>query len=553
MLSLALLLCATALPGQQLIWQRTGVREVSSLGRNSNTVGGQIANVGDVDGDGCDDLLVLGGHLPSYSSQLWFLSGRDGHTIRTVRHGIPLSYQYRIARAGNVNADGALDYLVTIRPQIGNEPTRVEARSGIDDAVLWSAARSFSDNFGAALLGDIDLDGDGRSDAVATAPGVRNGGQNGAVFAFGSDGTPLWEVIGTPEKPIGMLADWNALGRVGDVNGDGIDDVVVVGFDIPSFAGAAIVLSGRTGQELVRGIGPQDSLLWAVDGCGDLDCDGVPDFTAGSYSSNAAFAFSGRTGGVLYDWSSVTLGNGIKSGGIDLDADGVPDIVASAPSEDVEPSGNRGAVYVFSGRDGSVAVRVERPPEQFGSRFGWAVETLRAQPGSPFGLFVVSDAEHGVYGSQQFGTGYLGKIAVYRAALPSVQPLGKPCAGALAQPPRFGMRGLGAKATSGARMHLSNAPPGANAALLIGLSESGRFRLPADLAGGGGFPGCQLHTSADVAVCVVTGTTGVDRGYAHVDVPVPLVAGGAMALYGQWLVLGSVASGGVSNAFTWRH
>jgi hypothetical protein len=403
------------------------------------------------------------------------------------------------------------------------------------------------------LLGDIDLDGDGRSDAVATAPGVRNGGQNGAVFAFGSDGTPLWEVIGTPEKPIGMLADWNALGRVGDVNGDGIDDVVVVGFDIPSFAGAAIVLSGRTGQELVRGIGPQDSLLWAVDGCGDLDCDGVPDFTAGSYSSNAAFAFSGRTGGVLYDWSSVTLGNGIKSGGIDLDADGVPDIVASAPSEDVEPSGNRGAVYVFSGRDGSVAVRVERPPEQFGSRFGWAVETLRAQPGSPFGLFVVSDAEHGVYGSQQFGTGYLGKIAVYRAALPSVQPLGKPCAGALAQPPRFGMRGLGAKATSGARMHLSNAPPGANAALLIGLSESGRFRLPADLAGGGGFPGCQLHTSADVAVCVVTGTTGVDRGYAHVDVPVPLVAGGAMALYGQWLVLGSVASGGVSNAFTWRH
>jgi hypothetical protein len=194
------LLCATALPGQQLLWQRTGVREVSSLGVNSNSYpGGQMANVGDVDGDGCDDLLVLGGHLPSYSSQLWFLSGRDGHTIRTVRHGIPLSFQHRIGRAGDVNADGALDYLVTIRPQIGNEPTRVEARSGLDDAVLWSAARPFSDNFGAALLGDVDLDGDGRPDAVTTAPGVRNGGQNGAVFAFGSDGTPLWEVIGTPE------------------------------------------------------------------------------------------------------------------------------------------------------------------------------------------------------------------------------------------------------------------------------------------------------------------------------------------------------------------
>jgi hypothetical protein len=83
------LLCAAAAPGQQLVWQRTGIREVNSLGLYSTTVGGQVANLGDLNGDGCDDLLVLGGHLPSYSSQVWFLSGADGRTMRTSRQDGP--------------------------------------------------------------------------------------------------------------------------------------------------------------------------------------------------------------------------------------------------------------------------------------------------------------------------------------------------------------------------------------------------------------------------------------------------------------------------------
>ena len=65
--------------------------------------------------------------------------------------------------------------------------------------------------------------------------------------------------------------------------------------------------------------------------------------------------------------------------------------------------------------------------------FGQAVETLRAQPGNPFGLFVVSSPQYLLAP----GGWFRGRISAYRGAPPSVQPLGSACEGTLARVPHL--------------------------------------------------------------------------------------------------------------------
>ena len=125
------------------------------------------------------------------------------------------------------------------------------------------------------------------------------------------------------------------------MDGDGCDDFVSGGGDTTAFAGAGagggILFSGRTGKVLVVGLDEQqgDNLGAAVDGCGDMDGDRIPDFVAGGGQSQrvAVRAFSGRTGQGIRSWTNATVstlgGLAIKSGGIDIDQDGVPEVISS--------------------------------------------------------------------------------------------------------------------------------------------------------------------------------------------------------------------------------
>ena len=63
-----------------------------------------------------------------------------------------------------------------------------------------------------------------------------------------------------------------------------------------------------------------------------------------------------------------------------------------------------------------------------------------------------------------------------------------------------------------------------------------------------------LFTSVEVLLATTTGSTGISRGYASVDLPLLLSKTGKLTLHGQWLSLGSakLAPGGVSDAVLWR-
>jgi len=298
-------LCATALPAQQLLWERTG-SGLQTLGGYSSLSKGIVANLGDLDGDACEDLIVAGADLTVGRSQLWLLSGRDGSTIRTVPHTTSLSWFLTVETTGDMNPPasgrGTPDYMVLIRDRLGQQANRLEVRSGADDSVLWAVERPPWEGFGTSLLGDVDLDGDGLPDVVATLSSYWAGARVGAVFAYRNDGSPLWQVLGTPQLYIGAAPYYNTLGKVGDLDQDGCDDVVVGGVDATGAYGG-FVLSGRTGEMLVAGLGPPGYQMGeCCDGLGDVDGDSVPDFAVGSYYGNLVLAFSGRTGAELYRW-----------------------------------------------------------------------------------------------------------------------------------------------------------------------------------------------------------------------------------------------------------
>ena len=158
-------LLAAAAAGQAIVWQHVGIQDLTRVAE-------KLAVIGDVDGDGYHDLVVefevVGPPLTKY--QLWTLSGKDGSVLR-VRDN-PVDYMnWCLASAGDFDGDGIGDYVVMLHDRPGRYPLRVEVRSGRDERLLWYTTNTWTSGMGTSLLGDLDLDGDGKPDLVMTAPG----------------------------------------------------------------------------------------------------------------------------------------------------------------------------------------------------------------------------------------------------------------------------------------------------------------------------------------------------------------------------------------------
>ena len=159
-----------------------------------------------------------------------------------------------------------------------------------------------------------------------------------------------------------------AVAKVGDINGDGLVDVVAgaPNNDLGgSDAGAAFVLSGADGSTLltIQGGSAGDSLGFSVSGAGDVDGDGTPDVIAGArFSDDAGSNFgqavvvSGATGAILqvFDGTSSNgrFGEAVGAAG-DVNADGFADVIVGARL-DATSGSQLGAARVYSGFDGAL-------------------------------------------------------------------------------------------------------------------------------------------------------------------------------------------------------
>lgn len=268
-----------------------------------------------------------------------------------------------------------------------------------------------STQFGRAIIDLADVDGDGISDLAVGAPfqdgdfdnidtGFGKPQNVGKVFILSGANfmtvirllnDPEFQMI-QPQKFGGQFG--SSLAAAGDIDGDGITDVivgtphhVVSPEDEAMFSvGRTFVCSGATGAVLLTldNPTPEENARagFSVASLGDVNSDGVPDVLVGAPGQNigdeedglidvgVAYVYSGANGGLIRTLNhpnqtvNARFGSAVANAG-DVNADGVSDALIGAPGA--------GQAFVFSGKTGALIFTIPSPAAEKEHSFGAAV------------------------------------------------------------------------------------------------------------------------------------------------------------------------------------
>jgi hypothetical protein len=323
--------------GPALVPALTLYGDPSQSGPYGTAFGSDVAGLGDVNGDGYDDVAIAVGGPGQVQVFHGSASGLAATPATVIgNYGF---FGTQIDAAGDVNGDGYADLIIGTPGVYHYEVTgkayiHLGSASGIDEdpAVTWTGGTDFYGGSGDYMFGDEvagggDVDGDGYDDVLVTRAGSADVElYAGSATGPGAAPTQVWhDASGAPT--VLTIAD------SGDLNGDGYDDVVIGswanGGRIAAYFGGATHVAARASATVAF---PEPQELAIV---GDLDGDGFDEVAVGSRSFHAdrgrVAVFAGSHRGTLAQHETISArsadGLGVVSGAGDTDADGFADLI----------------------------------------------------------------------------------------------------------------------------------------------------------------------------------------------------------------------------------
>jgi len=359
----------------------TGISTTPTIVIESNMTGIQlgysVANAGDVNGDGFGDIIAGATTYANGQSNegacFVFLGSVAGvsSTPSTILQSNAVNHYmgYSVASAGDINNDGFSDIIcgAWLAPIPGTNGGAAYIflgnASGISTTPVHRLSRDQSGaQFGAAVSGAGDVNGDGFSDIVVGAYrydfGTASGTDNGVAYIYhgapgglaGGGFNPAPTTTLGPTSAAGANFGWS-VSHAGDVNGDGYSDIVASAYRHniggPLEEGVVYIFHGSaTGVNTTPASILESNFAnaWfgrSVSTAGDVNGDGYADivvgavtYTNGQNLEGAGFLYLGSPSGVpvapfityQFNIAGANMGESVRTAG-DVNGDGYSDLI----------------------------------------------------------------------------------------------------------------------------------------------------------------------------------------------------------------------------------
>lgn len=355
--------------------------------------GTAIGDAGAIDEDRRSELIVGAPHASIQgrddAGRVYLLRGRDGTMLRTIESPSPEVdglFGYAVAGIGDVTGDGTPDIAVGAAGDSSNVG-RAYLIDGTDGKVLHtltSPNKTADGLFGRSLVPLGDVTDDGVPDLLASAIG-----EDRVYLIDGAKG----QIHRTLSVPSEGHAHFGHVAVLTDVTGDGTSDVLVGASSSTvgerSEAGRAHLFNGSDGtllRTLTEPSPEHGNFGYFVTSLGDVNGDGTQDMAVGAASGpekgGTIYLYSGADGTLLHTVSPPApsedgyfgySGIGIRN----ADHEGRPGILLGTrvPAADGERAGR---AYLL-GHNGDLLRTLTAPENEPGTQFGSTLATVTTE------------------------------------------------------------------------------------------------------------------------------------------------------------------------------